>query len=339
MKHRNVVWSIVVSAVIVLVAGALVLPSLNRTNCGGNSAALAACRAYITLLRTWSADHPGEAFRLDRADTETLHDLSHLPGTEDLRAARLLAARDDVRIDPAAGKRIIMVCDHAFDNVPRRWWGRAPMTHAAAYSTGEVGLITPQEFARLDTTNFVDLHASNTSRPNTDPARMTPPLAKTSEHDNGKKDLAILAVVQQQRGETMLHIELVNPNARHQILGQGWGVSWELFDGKEIKDGSSLMLGLNMMPCPDLAILWPQGFWQSQWHREYPLSSVPKDDWTLHIEIVVDRWNAETQNMDHLKIEKTNTMTQWLQDARELILASRKTIPPNKTTGGRNGQE
>lgn|GEM_PF-950299 len=164
MKRRNVV-SIVVSTAIVLVAAALVLPSLNRTNCGGNSAALAACRAYILFLQTWSADHPGEAFRLDRADAETLHDLSHLPGTEDLRAARLLAARGDVRINPAAAKRIILVCDHAFDNVPRRWWGRAPMTHAAAYSTGEVGLMTSQEFARLNITNFVDLIASNTGEP------------------------------------------------------------------------------------------------------------------------------------------------------------------------------
>jgi hypothetical protein len=60
-------------------------------------------------------------------------------------------------VDTAADKRIIMVCDHPYDNVPQRIFGRAPMAHAVAYSTGETGLISPEEFGRLNLSRFIDL--------------------------------------------------------------------------------------------------------------------------------------------------------------------------------------
>src|SRR5947207_12760263 len=133
-----------------LCVGAL-LPLLARpSNCGGNSAALAACKGYIMVLRLWAADHDGQRFRYDEADEETRQDLARLPGASWIRSARLLARLDDVRVDATSEKRIIMVCDRAYDNVPQRMVGRSPMAHAVAYATGETGLIPPEEVARLD---------------------------------------------------------------------------------------------------------------------------------------------------------------------------------------------
>jgi len=151
-----------------LVAGGLVLalalsavalwPLLARpSNCGGNSAALAACKGYVTILQLWSGDHDGQSFRYDETDDETRQPLARLPGASWIRSARLLARVDDVRVDSAAEKWIIMVCDRAYDNVPQRTFGRSPMTHAVAYANGETGLISPEEFARLDLSGFTDL--------------------------------------------------------------------------------------------------------------------------------------------------------------------------------------
>ena len=150
-------WSILVSAAAVLVVAWMVLTSLQRSNCGGNSAALAACDGYIKVLQLWAAGHDGQRFHLAQADSATRHELGLLHRASGLRSARLLARLADVRVDPTADRRIIMVCDRPHSNVPQRVFGSSPMTHAVAYSTGETGLISPEEFARLDLTGFVDL--------------------------------------------------------------------------------------------------------------------------------------------------------------------------------------
>jgi hypothetical protein len=146
-----------------LCAGAL-WPALARpSNCGGNSAALAACQGYVTVLRLWAVDREDQKFRFDQADDEARQYLAQLPGASWISSARLLAM-DDVLVDQLSSeKKIIMVCDRAYDNVPQRI-GRSPMAHAVAYSTGETGLISPEEFARLDLTGFTDLHVLTTKK-------------------------------------------------------------------------------------------------------------------------------------------------------------------------------
>lgn len=138
-------------------AGALLPLLAGRSNCGGNSAALAACRGYITVLHVWAVDHPDQSFHYDQADEQTRQHFLRLPGASWIRSARLLARLDDLRVDSAAEKKIIMVCDRAYNNVPQRIFGRSPMAHAVAYATGETGLISPDEFARLDLHGFTDL--------------------------------------------------------------------------------------------------------------------------------------------------------------------------------------
>jgi len=151
---------------------------MKRSNCGGNSAALAACNGYITVLQLWAADHAGQRFRYDQADQETKQHLGRLPGASWIRSARLMARMDDVRVDAAADKRIIMVCDHPYDNVPQRIFGRSPMAHAVAYSTGESGLISPAEFVQLDLSAFIDLQMlTETTRVESDgPANGSQPI-------------------------------------------------------------------------------------------------------------------------------------------------------------------
>ena len=136
----------------------LIFPAYQRSNCGGNSAALAACQGYVTFLQVWTDEHGGKAFDYDPSDRTAIHQLKNLPGARWIQRSPLLAKLEGVRIEPNATKMVIMVCGRAYDNVPQRRFGRSPMTHAVAYSTGETGLVSSEAFSRLDLNGFVDLH-------------------------------------------------------------------------------------------------------------------------------------------------------------------------------------
>ena len=51
-------------------------------------------------------------------------------------------------------RRIIIVCDSAYTNVPQRLFWSVPPTYAAGYSDGSVGPISVSEFARFDRSCF-----------------------------------------------------------------------------------------------------------------------------------------------------------------------------------------
>jgi hypothetical protein len=104
---------------------------------------IGASRSTIPLQRGRSRDSKTNYTRI--ADTRWI------------RSAKILANVHGVRIDPAAPRQIVVVCDRAFDNVPDYLLWPSPMAHAVGYSTGESGLISPEEFKRLDLSGFVDL--------------------------------------------------------------------------------------------------------------------------------------------------------------------------------------
>ena len=170
----RIVFSVLLVAAVALTVGVAagfpLLLETERSNCGGNSAALEACHGYVTIVRLWSQEHGGKAFHYELADAESRRFLTDLPGTSWIPNSLLLARIEDVLIDPSAEKRVVMVCSRAYGNVPQRRYGRSPMTHAVAYSTGETGLISPEEYARLDLTGFVDLRKlERTSRTESKP--------------------------------------------------------------------------------------------------------------------------------------------------------------------------
>ena len=141
-----------------LAIGAAVFPSLTyTTNCGGNSAALAAVGTYTTLARVEAMDSPDHAFRVTSATAPQREQLAQLPGASWLRRAHFLVSTTPVAAE-STEHRVIIVCDTPYTNVPRRWFGSAPPSHAAGFSDGSTGLITSTEFAALDRTSFVALN-------------------------------------------------------------------------------------------------------------------------------------------------------------------------------------
>jgi hypothetical protein len=136
--------------------GVFLLGFARQSNCGGNSAALGDCKNFVYEIRL-QTKRQKTVFSCIEADEETRNRLRLLGRDHWLGSAHLLAKMNGLGIDLQGPRSVIMVCDTPFDNVPRCWFGRAPLSHAVAYSTGEIGLISPAEFRILDLSRFADL--------------------------------------------------------------------------------------------------------------------------------------------------------------------------------------
>ncbi|HWY76424.1 MAG TPA: hypothetical protein VN281_12440 [Verrucomicrobiae bacterium] len=141
-----------------LAGAALLLPAfMPATNCGGNSAALSACKGILLSFRIASGDHgdkPVSIADLNRADRENFRFIAGLSWLPD---SKILVTSGPVLVGEMQSKEIVAVCNHPFDNVPQRFLGKAPMSHAVAYTDGSTGLISVDEFARLDLKGFLDV--------------------------------------------------------------------------------------------------------------------------------------------------------------------------------------
>jgi hypothetical protein len=143
---------------LVLGLGGLVVASLwdpaRVMNCGGNSAALSKVRS-ITMVAV-NGYLPDHAFSFTSAGEPWRSELAQLSYDHWVPKAHFLVTTAPVT---AGARRIIVVCDTPYTNVPERRFFSAPPAHAAGYSDGSSGLISPAEFAALDRSTFVALDA------------------------------------------------------------------------------------------------------------------------------------------------------------------------------------
>ncbi len=141
------------------------------TNCGGNSAALAQVSQIAVIARVGSMDAPDHLFYFSKANSRELDQLSELGQTFWLHGAHFLVSTSPVSENEPQPRRVIVVCDTAYRNVPQRRFGSAPPTHAAGFADGSCGLISTTEFAKLDPASLVPL---DKVYPPTQPRASTP---------------------------------------------------------------------------------------------------------------------------------------------------------------------
>lgn len=137
-------------AIIAMIATAMISSASRRSNCGGNSAALAHMYFYESFASEAAARSPDHRFRVTAITPEQREQFALVRHSSWNSNARHLASTLPYPDPPAAPRRIIMVCERPFTNVPRRLLWPSPLTHAAAFSDGTVGLISVAEFAALD---------------------------------------------------------------------------------------------------------------------------------------------------------------------------------------------
>jgi len=147
-------WLLLIPAAILLAFAAP--PFLAKTsNCGGNTAALSVCGTYASVVRISAASNSFDIAAV--SDPDILNQLRRFTPYHWIPTARFLVLQGPVRIDEGAPRRIVVLCDTPFTNVPQRRFIKAPPTHAVGYSDGTTALITPVEFAKLDITSFAPL--------------------------------------------------------------------------------------------------------------------------------------------------------------------------------------
>jgi len=125
------------------------------SNCGGNAAALSSVRMYVLLARVGAMDSPDRTFRVLAATPEQRKQLADVARDHWLPTAHFLVSTVALSEEQPSPRRIIVVCDTPYNNVPHRWAGFAPPAHAAGFSDGSTELISPAQFRTLDRSSFV----------------------------------------------------------------------------------------------------------------------------------------------------------------------------------------
>jgi hypothetical protein len=139
--------------------------SFNSTNCGGNSTALSVVSDITMQAHMYQHDPSVPKFSFLALTDEQRRNLGysvsdhrlHTMSGHQLRKVRYLVSIDPMTLDDPPGRRVIVVCDAPFRNVPQRFFFKAPPSHAAGYSTGIVDLLSESEFANLPWSKFAYL--------------------------------------------------------------------------------------------------------------------------------------------------------------------------------------
>lgn len=141
-----------------VVTAVAVSPLLARpSNCGGNSAALNQVRQYAILTELCALNSSNGLFRVTDVPDEERNQVRVCSRNHWIPDARFLVSTNTVTTNDLKTRRILIVCDKPYGNVPRRWFGAAAPAHAVGYSDGSTGLMSPGEFALLDRRSFVFL--------------------------------------------------------------------------------------------------------------------------------------------------------------------------------------
>jgi len=134
------------------------------SNCGGNSAARTYCQNIALDADAIGSDAGNDIFDYKKLPRQQQNEFTEVDRfwTPD---AKYLLRTGPVPVGHGTHE-IIVVCDTPFGNVPQpTFWNLHYRTlrHAAGYSNGSVGWLTPTEFAQLDKSNFVELKPSSKS--------------------------------------------------------------------------------------------------------------------------------------------------------------------------------
>ena len=150
---------LLVGVLAVLAVGTvMVYPLLySSTNCGGNTAALNQVKEYALFANMAVDNSTNHTFQVSAVPPEQREQLARLAHCSWMPNARFFVSTTPLSTNESHLRRLIIVCDTPYSNVPRYWLGSAPPTHAAGFSDGSSALISPAEFAALDRSSFAFL--------------------------------------------------------------------------------------------------------------------------------------------------------------------------------------
>ncbi len=141
----------------VVIAGMFLTDRLTRTsNCGGNSATMSSCCTIMLDLQL-ASENLGNQFNVGQLSQESKADITRSATNYWIVRGKILLRTNITTV--GGSNQIMVVCDAAYDNVPQPTiWNhyKKNPAHAVGYSDGRVGLISPNEFKKLNLAEFVD---------------------------------------------------------------------------------------------------------------------------------------------------------------------------------------
>ena len=163
MKTKKTILITIGFAVLFVTIAAAFLPLLARTtNCGGNSYALSGCKV-IGAVASMLAEESSNSFNVLKFPYTNSSYMIKLAQREDFGGDFLIKTNF---VSDSPKREIILVCKKQFDNVPQPTvWNlfRRNPAHAVCYSDISTALISPQQFAELDLTDFIPLSSLATN--------------------------------------------------------------------------------------------------------------------------------------------------------------------------------
>ncbi len=146
-----------VSLLAVVVFGGLLPLASKSSNCGGNSAAMAACGSIDTALSIIASERKANSIDFSTLTVSEREVFGQIAGLRWLGDAKVLVK---LRLDfDSTNEVVLAVCNQAFRNVPQKLIGQAPTTHAALIQNRGVVLLPVDEFHHLDLPGFVDVRS------------------------------------------------------------------------------------------------------------------------------------------------------------------------------------
>jgi len=135
----------------------------NSSNCGGNSSALYKCGIAVLLARIEAEDNDG-VFNYNSLSTEAQQEFVKWTQSHWNPTARFLIRRGPTDIQKK-DREIFVICDTPYGNVPQpTFWNlhHQNIAHAVEFTDGTTALISPEQFAALDKSEFFELPAATT---------------------------------------------------------------------------------------------------------------------------------------------------------------------------------
>ncbi|MEM7165568.1 MAG: hypothetical protein AAF581_08890 [Planctomycetota bacterium] len=162
MTRKTIPITIIVLAAL-LVSGVLLsqfnfsrLKRLGHRTNSSSTAALNDVRTIGVMASVWADESSEQRFRFTALTDAQREDLKWIRPRGDARylvTLQPLQAWEQLDWE-AANSRVIAVCDTPYRPSPGPWFGVARPNHAAVYESGRTALISIDEFAALDVTQF-----------------------------------------------------------------------------------------------------------------------------------------------------------------------------------------
>lgn len=130
------------------------------SDCGGNNPVMTQERIFLEAARYAALISPDRRIVITSLSPEQQECFAHWQGDP-----ALLVSTKPLPFDEPDTSDIFIVCSEAHTNRPKWWWeARAPL-HAVGYADGGIGLISVEQFKRLDRSHFVPVPTTLEEKP------------------------------------------------------------------------------------------------------------------------------------------------------------------------------